>query len=84
MLQTEIVKILCKLECIFPPSFFTIMIYLCVHLPEEAILGGPVQSRWMYPVARYLGHLKKYVRNKARPEGSIVEGYVVEEALTFC
>ncbi|KAI3813595.1 hypothetical protein L1987_18322 [Smallanthus sonchifolius] len=28
--------------------------------------------------------LKAYVRNKARPEGSIGEGYVVEEALTFC
>ncbi|KAI3789054.1 hypothetical protein L2E82_01841 [Cichorium intybus] len=38
----------------------------------------------MYPVERYLCHLKKYVRNKARPEGSIAEGYVIEEALTFC
>nr|KAJ0194963.1 hypothetical protein LSAT_V11C700384740 [Lactuca sativa] len=61
-----------------------IMMHLCVHLPQEAILGGPVQSRWMYPVERYLGHLKKYVRNTARPEGSIAEGYVVEEALIFC
>ncbi|KAL4298991.1 hypothetical protein AHAS_Ahas17G0056200 [Arachis hypogaea] len=32
----------------------------------------------------YLGHLKSYVRNKAKSEGSIAEGYVVEEALTFC
>ena len=35
-------------------------------------------------VIRYLGTLKKYVRNKARPEGSIVEVYTVNEALTFC
>ena len=28
--------------------------------------------------------LKNYVRNKARPEGSIAEGYVADEALTFC
>ena len=33
---------------------------------------------------RYLGHLKSYVRNKAQPEGSIAEGYLVEEILTFC
>ncbi|MFS7975181.1 hypothetical protein Hanom_Chr10g00877401 [Helianthus anomalus] len=83
-LQKNIVKILCKLEQIFPPSFFTVMMHLCVHLPQEAILGGPVQSRWMYPIERYLGHLKKYVGNKAKPEGSIAEGYVVEEAITFC
>ncbi|KAL4587425.1 hypothetical protein LXL04_000296 [Taraxacum kok-saghyz] len=49
-----------------------------------AYVGGPVQPRWMYQVERHLGHLKKFVRNKARPEGSIAEGFVVEEALTFC
>ncbi|KAL6323438.1 hypothetical protein AAG906_039008 [Vitis piasezkii] len=31
-----------------------------------------------------LGTLKKYVTNKARPEGSIAEAYTVNEALTFC
>lgn len=33
---------------------------------------------------RYLGTLKSYVRNRARPEGSIAEGYLSEECLTFC
>lgn len=28
--------------------------------------------------------LKKYVRNKSHPEGSIAEGYIVEEALSYC
>lgn len=28
--------------------------------------------------------LKSYVRNKAHPEGSIAEGYIAEECLTFC
>ncbi|KAK9048338.1 hypothetical protein SSX86_032699, partial [Deinandra increscens subsp. villosa] len=83
-MQKKIVVILCKLERIFPPSFFTVMVHLCVHLPEEAILGGPVQSRWMYPIERFLGHLKRFVRNRAKPEGSIAEGYVVKEAITFC
>lgn len=35
-------------------------------------------------IFRNLGTLKKYVRNKARPEGSIAEAYTVNEALTFC
>ena len=38
----------------------------------------------MYPVERYLRTLKGYVRNKARPEGSIAEGCISEECLTFC
>lgn len=28
--------------------------------------------------------MKTYVRNKARPEGSIAEGYLADECLTFC
>lgn len=33
---------------------------------------------------RYLGTLKSYVRNKARPEGSIAEAYLADECMTFC
>jgi rubrerythrin len=82
--QKDVVKILCNLELIFPPAFFDIMVHLVLHLPEEAILGGPVYMRWMYPFERYMKKLKAYVRNKAKPEGSIAEGYVADEALTFC
>ncbi|KAK1578443.1 hypothetical protein Q3G72_030296 [Acer saccharum] len=60
------------------------MVHLAVHLPIEAKLAGPVTYRWMYPFERYLGTLKKYVRNKAKPEGFIAEAYLVNEALTFC
>lgn len=83
-IEERIILALCQLEVIFPPSFFTIMIHLMVHLSQEAILGGPVQFRWMYPIERELGHYKKFVRNKSRPEGSIAEGYIAEETLTFC
>ncbi|KAK2967228.1 hypothetical protein RJ640_026589 [Escallonia rubra] len=34
--------------------------------------------------SRYLATLKSYVRNRSRPEGSIAEGYIAEECLTFC
>lgn len=37
----------------------------------------------MFSIERYLGTLKAYVRNRARLEGSIAEGYVVTEALNY-
>ncbi|GJW43916.1 hypothetical protein Tco_0072715 [Tanacetum coccineum] len=73
-----------NLEQIFPPDFFDIMIHLVIYLPDEAIQGGPLRCRWMFPFERYMKKLKNYVRNKAKSEGSIAKGYVAEEALNFC
>src|SRR5271157_652096 len=67
-----------------PPSFFDIMVHLIVHLVQEIKMCGPVFLRYMYPFERFMGILKKYVRNRHRPEGSIVEGYVAEEVIEFC
>ncbi|XP_042964767.1 uncharacterized protein LOC122298991 [Carya illinoinensis] len=72
-LQADIPIILCKLEMIFLPAYFDIMVYLAIHLPDEALLARPVQYRWMYPFERYLEKFKRYVRNKARPKSSIAE-----------
>jgi len=41
-LETNIVETLCKLEMIFPPSFFDSMEHLPIHLPFEAKVGGLV------------------------------------------
>ena len=35
-------------------------------------------------INRFLHTLKQFVRNKARPEGSIAEAYIDSECLTFC
>ncbi|KAG8369383.1 hypothetical protein BUALT_Bualt14G0005500 [Buddleja alternifolia] len=75
--QDRIAVTLCYLERIFPPSFFDIMDHLSIHLAEEALIGGAVQYR-------FLMTLKKYMRNKAHPEGSIAKGYILEECMTFC
>ncbi|XP_075520630.1 uncharacterized protein LOC142553948 [Primulina tabacum] len=83
-LNEQIPIIMCKLEKIFPPSFFDSMEHLCIHLPYEAHIMGPVQFRWMYPFERYLRKLKNTVRNKARVEGSICNAYLVKEAAIFC
>jgi hypothetical protein len=67
-----------------PPTLFDVMWHLAVHLPDEALLQGPVQYGWMYPIERRLYTLKRYVWNRAQPEGSIVEAYIADECLTFC
>ncbi|CAA7025078.1 unnamed protein product [Microthlaspi erraticum] len=84
VMETEIVETLCMFERFWPPSFFDIMVHLCVHLGREARLGGPVHFRWMYPFERYMKVLKDYVRNPARPEGCIAESYLSEECMRFC
>jgi hypothetical protein len=78
-MRKEIPIILVKLEKIFPPSYFDVMVHLGVHLPDEALLRGTVQYGWMYPIERRLYTLKRYVRNRARPEGTIAEAYTADE-----
>ncbi|KAK5819573.1 hypothetical protein PVK06_024586 [Gossypium arboreum] len=61
------------------------MVHLLIHLPHEAILGGPVFYRRMYRIERwFLCKLKSYCLNKRYPERSIAEGYLAEECMTFC
>jgi hypothetical protein len=40
-LKVEIVIIICKLEKLFPPACFDVMVHLAIHLPDEALLRGP-------------------------------------------
>ncbi|XP_014522516.1 uncharacterized protein LOC106779013 [Vigna radiata var. radiata] len=83
-LENEAKVILCELEMYFPPLFFDVMVHLIVHLVREIRLCGPVFLRWMYPIERYMKILKGYVKNQYRPEASIVERYIAEEAIEFC
>jgi hypothetical protein len=50
--ETNIVQTICKLEMIFPPSFFNLMKHLPIHLPFKVKVEGPDQYRWMYPIER--------------------------------
>ncbi|XP_058755972.1 uncharacterized protein LOC131629194 [Vicia villosa] len=83
-LENESIIILCQLEMFFPPSFFDIMVHLIVHIVREIRICGPVYLRWMYPFERYMKILKGYVKNQYRPEASIIERYITEEAIEFC
>jgi len=51
-LERNIIETICKLEIIFPPSFFDSMKNLPIHLMYEAKIGGLVLYRWMYPFER--------------------------------
>ena len=42
-LRDKIPTQLCGLDKIYPPAFFDVMVHLVVHLPDEALLRGPVQ-----------------------------------------
>lgn len=52
-LQDRFAVTLCLLEKTFIPGFFDIMEHLPIHLAEDALLAGPVQCRWMFPIERY-------------------------------
>lgn len=82
-LQQYVAETMCILEVWFPPAFFDVMPHLLLHLVEELDWLGPVHSRWCYGAERYLFVLKKYVRNRAKPEASIATGYMYAEALGF-
>ena len=81
--EKEIVVLVCKMEKVFPPGFFNCMQHLLVHLPWEALVGGPAQFRWMYSQERELKKLRGMVRNKARVEGCIAEAFAAREITLF-
>ena len=78
------VQCLVSFELMFSPSFFDIMTHLLVHLVKEIFILGPVFQHNMFPLERFMGVLKKYVHNRARPKGSIAKGYGTEEVIELC
>ena len=61
-LEEDIMVTVCLLQKYFPPSFFTITMYLTVHIAREVKLCGFVYLRCMYSFERYMKVLKDYVR----------------------
>lgn len=82
-LKGKVAETLVTQVCELPLAYFDVMVHLTVHLVEELIICGLVQTRWMYPFERYYKGLKGFVRNLARPQGSFARGYEIEEALGF-
>jgi len=79
----NVIMATCLLEKEFPTTFLNVMTHLPVHL-VQLFTCGPVHCRWMYPIERYMKTLKDYVRTYAHPEGSMAEGYRMDDTLGFC
>jgi hypothetical protein len=71
------------LEMYFPPAFFDISVHFVTHLIKEIKLLGLVFLHQMYAYKRFNGILKSFVRNWAYPEGSMVQGYCIEEVMEW-
>jgi hypothetical protein len=67
----------------FPLVFFNISIHFTTHLIKEIKLLGPMFLHQMYAYERFNGILKSFNRNRAYPEGSMVQGYCREEAVEW-
>src|SRR5947207_1326680 len=83
-LNIEIAETLCLLEMVFPLSLFDMMVHLLGHIVDKLKILGSVFLHQMYPFERYMAVLKSYVRNRANPEGCMIQGYHTEEVVGSC
>ena len=74
---------MCEMQRYIPPTFFNAQENYLIHQVEEIEICGPVHTRSMWMVERHLKSLKALVRQRARPEGSMVEGYMVYQSMVY-
>src|SRR5215216_3272271 len=76
------------MSCQFRTSVPTILVQYHDARPSSSsrrdCRSGPVFLHNMFPFERFMGVLKKYVCNRARPEGSISMGHQTEDVIGFC
>ena len=77
-MRLDSIEALCMVEKFFPTSLLTIQMHLLVHVVDEVAVAGTVHSRWMFFLERFMKTLKGFVRQRARPEGSMSEGWVAD------
>jgi hypothetical protein len=72
---------LCQLKMCLPPSFFDSMEHYMIHLADQIFVLGPSYMHYMYPYECHMVVMKGNVCNRAHPEGSMIEGYTIEEVI---
>ena len=77
----EIVEIVCMFEKELPMCFIDLQGHLLIRLVDEVELVGVVSSHLMFFLERYMKKLKGFVRQRAKAEGSMEEGYISYESL---
>jgi len=73
-----------RLEMHLPLTFFDMSVHLISHLIQQIRALGLLFLHQMFPFERLMSVLRKYVRNRYKPEGCKVEGWSTEEAVEFC
>ena len=81
--RLESLEIVCSIEELFPTSILGIQVHLLIHLVDEVELAGTVHTHWMFYLERFMKVLKGYVRQKVHPEGSMAEGWLVQESTFY-
>jgi hypothetical protein len=81
--KREIPCLMCEMKKYIPPTFFNAQEYYLIHQVEEIEICGPIHTRSMWMVDRHLKSLKALVRQRARHEGSMVEGYMVYQSMVY-
>jgi hypothetical protein len=77
-IRKEMRVTMCQLEMCFPPSFFDTMEHYMIHLVDQIFVLGSMYMHHMYPYERHMVVMKGHVRNRAHPEGSMIEDYTTE------
>jgi hypothetical protein len=72
---------MCQIEMCFPLSFYDMMEHYMIHIVDQIFVLGSVYLHHMYPYEHYTSIMKGYVQNHVHPEGSMIEGYTIEEVL---
>ena len=80
-LDLDVREALCSIELAFPRSEWVIMVHLMAHFVDQIRDIGPVRATWMYPQEGFLGHIKRAVKNRFRPEATIVARWAVDQGV---
>ena len=74
---------MCEMQKHLPLRFFNAQEHYLIHQVEEIELCGPMHPRSMWMVGRHLKFMKGLVRQRARDEGSMMEGYMVYQNMLY-
>ena len=80
-MKQESYVVMTLLQMQMPTSFFDGQVHILVHLVKDISLLDSVPYRWMFLVERYMKTLKGFVHQIAKPEISMSEGYLLQEAM---
>ena len=79
-MRTLAIELVCMLERKFSTSILTIQIHILLNLADKVGMVGVVSTQWIFFLEQFMKTLKNFVCQKARPEGSMAEGWLVQES----